>query len=172
MVLPELTEAMVRRVATEESFERGYEYYDEGAVLSLIMREGVLHASVEGSNPQPYTVRCIFDERGVTSATCTCPYDWGGWCKHIVATLLAVIHEPETIEERPPLATLLNGLDREQLQGLLLKLVEREPSLQETVEEELSRKSAGAQTIDSAVAVDTGGVAAKAAGPDSGKASA
>lgn len=167
MVLPELTEAMVRRVATEESFERGYEYYNEGAVLSLIMCEGVLHASVEGSNPLPYTVRCIFDERGVASTMCSCPYNQGGWCKHIVATLLAVIHEPEMIEERPSLTALLNGLDREQLQNLLLQLVAREPSLQETIEEELSRKSA--KTIDSTVAVNTGGASATAVGSGSRK---
>ncbi len=67
------------------------------------------------------------------------------------------------------LRELLNGLDREQLQGLLLKLVAQEPSLQETIEEELSRKSAGAQTVDSAVAVDVGGATTTAAGSGGGK---
>lgn len=169
MVLPELTEAMVRRVATGESFERGYEYYDEGAVLSLILRAGVLQAEVEGSNPQPYTVRCMFDEQGVASATCTCPYDRGGWCKHIVATLLTVIHDPETIEERPPLVTLLSGLDREQLQGLLLKLAEQMPSLQETIEEELSQKSVSAKAVDIVGTTDASNTTAQGAGAGSGK---
>ncbi len=159
MVLPKLTEAMVRQGATGESFERGYEYYDEGAVLSLIMREGVLHARVEGSEPLPYSVRCIFSEQGVISATCSCPYDRGGWCKHIVATLLAVIREPESIEERQPLATLLNGLAREQLQSLLLKLVELVPSLQETIEEQVSRQGVGAKTVDASSTASTAGAA-------------
>ena len=67
------------------------------------------------------------------------------------------------------LRELLNGLDREQLRSLLLKLVEREPSLQETIKEELSRKSAGAQAVDSAVVVDVGGATTTAAGSDGGK---
>jgi len=51
----------------------------------------------------PYQVRIIFDADGIREATCSCPYDWSGWCKHIVAMLLTYIHAPETMEERPSL---------------------------------------------------------------------
>lgn len=114
MKLPGLTETSIRAGATVESFRRGQEYYDQGAVVFLARRGDVIEAEVEGSQPEPYSVRVEFDEGGVTMALCDCPYDWGGWCKHIVATLLACLHEPESIEERPPLEQLLSGLDRDQ----------------------------------------------------------
>lgn len=44
-----------------------------------------MKAKVQGS--QLYEVRLELDEPDF-DAVCTCPYDWGGYCKHIVATLL------------------------------------------------------------------------------------
>src|SRR5919205_3624973 len=106
MSLPPLNETLIRQHASAESFERGRDYYQQGAVLSLVLRGMVLTAQVEGSDRVPYVVRCTFDANGIAEAVCTCPYDWGGWCKHIVATCLAYIHHPEKVEERPPLDTL------------------------------------------------------------------
>ncbi len=133
MPWPDLTETTIRQYASAESFQRGRDYYEQGAVLSLVQRGMVLQAEVEGSEPLPYIVSCTIDANGSITATCTCPYDWGGWCKHIVAACLAIIHEPETIEQRPPLDTLLSGLDRTQLQALVLKLAERDPALADVI---------------------------------------
>ncbi len=132
--LPRLTEALIRQNATSQSFERGMSYYRNGAVRSVVRRGQEITAEVEGSEYEPYRVRIVFDDAGIRKATCTCPYDWGGWCKHIVATLLTCIHSPETIEERPPLETLLAELDRDKLQALVLELVKSRPELEETVE--------------------------------------
>src|SRR5947209_1755066 len=98
-----LTEALIRQNAAAESVQRGRQYFREGAVASLVRRGAAIEAEVEGSEPAPYRVRVGFDEGGITDAECSCPYDWGGWCKHIVATLLACLEAPETLEERPPL---------------------------------------------------------------------
>ncbi len=138
MKLPGLTENAVREGASAESFRRGQEYYDEGAVVSLVRRGNVIEAEVEGSQPEPYSVRVELDEGGITAALCDCPYDWGGWCKHIVATLLACLQEPQSIEERPPLEQLLAELDRDQLQGLLLALAEPEPRLAAAIESRIA----------------------------------
>jgi uncharacterized Zn finger protein len=69
---------------------------------------------------------------------CGCPYDWSGWCKHIVAALLASNHEPESIRDLPALEEVLSSLDRDRLRDLLLKLAERDPSLAAVIESELS----------------------------------
>ncbi len=138
MSLSKLTETAIRQHASAELFQRGRDYYQQGAVLSLVQRGTVLQAEVEGSAPLPYIVRCTFDANGILAATCTCPYDGGGWCKHIVATCLAIIHHPETIEQRPSLDTLLSGLDRTQFQTLVLKLAEREPSLIDLIEAQIA----------------------------------
>jgi uncharacterized Zn finger protein len=95
MKLAVLTETLIREESSAESFRRGQDYFDAGAVFSLIRRGEVVEAEVEGSQPEPYSVRVELDEGGVLAALCDCPYDWGGWCKHIVATLLACLHEPE-----------------------------------------------------------------------------
>jgi uncharacterized Zn finger protein len=103
-------------------------------VISLARRGNVLEAAVEGSHYEPYRVRVTFDTGGVTDAVCDCPYDWGGWCKHIVATLLACLHEPDSVEVRPTLGELVADLDREQLQGLLLHVAAGHPYLVDEVE--------------------------------------
>ena len=132
--LRQLTEAVIRQHASLESYERGCDYYQQGAVRGILHRGQQIQAEVEGSQYEPYQVQIILDAGGVVSAICTCPYDWGGWCKHIVATLLACIQEPRKIEERPSIESLLTGLDREQLQTLVLKLVEHQPHLANTIE--------------------------------------
>ena len=131
-----LSEANIRQFATDESFRRGDDYYRNGAVTSLARRGSLLQAEVEGSDPEPYGVRITFDEGGVVDAVCTCPYEWGGWCKHIVATLLVCLHQPDRIEERPSLESILAGLDREQIQTILLRLAARDPGVSDVVERE------------------------------------
>ena len=131
---PTLSEATIRQHADAETFRRGRQYEQDGAVLDLALRGMVLQAEVEGSQYDPYRVRIAFDTGGVIEASCTCPYDWGGWCKHIVATLLAYIHAPAEIEARPALPELLAGLSRDQLQGLVLDLAERDPAAADLVE--------------------------------------
>jgi uncharacterized Zn finger protein len=128
MIIASLSEAVIRRQTTPQSFDRGEHYYGDGAVVSLVERGNVLQAEVFGSQYEPYRVQVTFDEGGITDAVCSCPYDWGGWCKHIVAVLLACLHEPELIEARPALDELLSGLDRQQLRDLVLRLAGRDPS--------------------------------------------
>lgn len=148
LMLFELTESLIREHASFESFRRGEDYYRQETVLSLTRRGGVLRAEVAGSEFAPYEVRVAFDEAGITEAACSCPYDWGGWCKHIVAALLACINEPESVRERPALEEVLSGLDRDQLQTILLRLAERDPSLLEAIEGEASSPSSGAHQVN------------------------
>lgn len=138
MALSDVTEAVIRERSSADSFQRGQEYYQQGMVEDLVQRGDVLQAEVEGSAPEPYVVLVTLDEDGVAEARCACPYDWGGWCKHIVATLLAALHTPRAIEQRPPLRDLLAGVDRDGLQTLLLTLVDREPHLGDLLEGDIA----------------------------------
>src|SRR5215470_16886102 len=61
MTLPELTETAIRQSASAESFQRGRDYYQQGAVLSLVQRGTVIQAEVEGGAALPYIVHCTFD---------------------------------------------------------------------------------------------------------------
>lgn len=134
--LPSLTENQIRKRATPQSWERGVDYFYSGAVDRIVWRDGVLTAEVQGSQYEPYQVRVEFTRDGrIQDATCTCPYDWGGDCKHIVATLLYLVHRPEAIERRLPLTDLLSGLSREELVELVQTLARIHPQILEDVEE-------------------------------------
>ncbi len=138
-----LSEGLIRQHSARDSFQRRREYYRAGAVRSLVRRGGVIEAEVEGSRPWPYQVCISFDSGGVTSTDCTCPYDWGGWCKHVVAALPTCLHEPSTIEEREPLETRLASLTGEQLREVLLGMAGRDPSLTDALERQLDLLSCG-----------------------------
>lgn len=139
MALPTLTEAMVREGATAETFRRGQEYERQGAVGTILRRGDLLQAEVEGSDVYPYTVSIRTDAAGLIEAGCTCPYEWGGWCKHIVAVLLALIDAPDAVEERPSLDALLAEVDANRLRGLIHRLVETRQVATETIEGLLAR---------------------------------
>lgn len=131
---PEITEKLIRKLASGETVQRGREYFQSRAVVSLTRRGDRLLAEVEGSSYEPYRVDITLDAGGIASTECTCPYDWGGACKHIVAVLLAYINEPQLVEERPPLDTLLADLSPDQLRGILSSLAEQQPSLADVIE--------------------------------------
>lgn len=137
MNLPRLTESMLSEQSTATSFERGMAYYEAGMVSSLVLSGEILHAEIEGSQHTPYQVQVRFDAGKVAEAYCDCPYDWGGWCKHIVAVLLTCIHAPEMIEEKTSLTTALADLSQEDLLALLTKMIELNPKLLDQIEGQL-----------------------------------
>lgn len=134
MPVPAFDPASLSKYATDRSIRRGEDYFGSGAVGTLVLRGDELETDVEGNAPRPYRVWIEFGARGVTDATCTCPYEYGGWCKHIVATLLAYAKQPDAVEIRSPLAEKLAALDRSQLQALLLELADRIPRLSDMIE--------------------------------------
>lgn len=138
-MIPGLSEATIRSQANDSSYQRGREYYRSGAVDNLLQRGNVIYAEVEGSDYEPYTVSLTFDAGGLRTADCTCPYDYGGWCKHIVAVALTCLHQPQLVESRQPLAALLADLTRDQLLHLLQRLAENEPALVDAVEQQVAQ---------------------------------
>jgi uncharacterized Zn finger protein len=132
--LPRLTEARVRKLASAQSFERAKSYYRNEAILEPVRQGMDLRARCEGSAYEPYKVSATLDQHGVENVSCTCPYDWGGACKHSVALLLTYIHEPQAFRVILPLETLLAKSSRETLIALIGEMVQREPGLMSTVE--------------------------------------
>lgn len=139
MTLPKLTLSTIKRYATDKSFSRGQSYWKSGAVISLTQRQNTLQSEVEGNDPEPYRISVDFDSGGITNANCSCPYSFAGWCKHIVAVLIACVEAPDTIEQRPTLAQLLDAMNLVQTQGLVQELVDETPALIETVDLYASR---------------------------------
>jgi uncharacterized Zn finger protein len=126
-----ISESVIRQNASDKSFQRGKEYARSQSVQDLYWRDQTLQASVAGSTY--YRVSIGFSDRGIQSAKCSCPYDFGGWCKHIVAVLLVGIDQPK-IEERPSLAQMLEKLDLEQTRKLLHNLTVQSPDLVDLID--------------------------------------
>lgn len=138
MSLPRFDNALLPEYASAKSIQRGRDYFREGMVGALILRGNQLQADVAGSQSRPYRVEIQFNTEGVDEAYCTCPYDYEGWCKHIIAVLFTYAEQPAQVETRSPLAQRLATLNREQLQTLVLKLVERAPRLVDLAETTLT----------------------------------
>lgn len=138
MSIPNFSEFTIRRNTNSKSFQRGESYYEADAVITVTQRGHVLEAKVEGSEVVPYRVNLSFDSTGLTSVHCTCAYDLEGWCKHIVATMLVCLRQPETIAERPTLEQLLASLDYTHSQRLLQELVKEYPKLIDAIDHYVS----------------------------------
>ena len=106
MALPKLTMSDVRQLASAQSFERGEGYCASGAVLEPQQQGNTLTARVRGSEYEPYRVTITLEPAGIAHTRCTCPYDWGGICKHIVATLLTWVREPDSFRTLAPIDDL------------------------------------------------------------------
>jgi uncharacterized Zn finger protein len=150
MPIARLSKSFIRQHASSQSFDRGEEYYRHNAVNNLIERGSTIAAEVEGSNYEPYQINISFDQGGVTDASCSCPYDWGGWCKHIVAVLLTCANKPEAIQKRPTIEEMLTDLTLEQLKSLLKNLVANQPELVSSLDREITllqaKSASGKQT--------------------------
>jgi hypothetical protein len=126
--LSTLTLPAIRARCSEAVFERGWRYYAEGAVTSRIRYEDDrLEAQVSGSFL--YKVRVWPGQDDHIQTYCSCPYDFGGDCKHIVATLLAWIETPDTFQPPLDLKVVLRKRTKSELIGLLLDIFVVYPNL-------------------------------------------
>lgn len=137
-----ITKAIIRDLATAQSFERGVDYYHSGMVYDLQKRGHLLTAEVEGSSYEPYQVTIeLTEDDDILSTDCTCPYDWEGDCKHIVAVLLTYIRRPQEISQRRPVDELLANLGEAELRELLTDLLIANAHLIDWVETKVSGKA-------------------------------
>ena len=134
-----VTEAQIRFHSSPQSFARGAECCQGGAVFGLVMSGSVLAGKVAGSRHGCYDVTVTFDAAGTIVAGCDCPHRSEAWCKHIVAVLLRYLREPREVESESPLAAILSTLGRDALQILLLKFAANHPELMGELHIELSR---------------------------------
>lgn len=113
----------IRELCTESSYDRGLEYFTQGRVTNLQRFGNKITAIVSGTSDYRITIRV--DKKDI-EASCTCPYDWGGCCKHIVATLLALSEDYHEIdkkgeEEEENIEAILSSISLDELKGFLIK---------------------------------------------------
>ena len=131
---PQINEDEIRVKVTERSYDRSVEYSRSGTAAGH-PPGNQLFAAVQGSGWDPYAIGITFTSDDFT-ASCTCPYAWGGYCEHVVATLLAATdqdtHVPVAME--PTMADLIAGMDAASLRALVCLPVDADPASAEIVD--------------------------------------
>lgn len=123
--------------------ERGLNYYEDGAVVSLEQTESGYNAIVEGT--EDYQVEIEIRDGRVQDMFCDCPYaEDGNYCKHMAAVLYE-IEEGKTKsghatewqvkikESRQELATVVNTIPEEDVKRFLIELAEEDDSLRNRI---------------------------------------
>lgn len=134
------TREAIRSRCTEQSFERGCNYYHEDRILSLDIDGERITATVQGS--QAYDVEITLTDEPIQT-WCSCPYDYAGDCKHIIAVLLAVNDRDSDGSEAAPADTadhrtdsvnieaVVDQLPADDLRRFLLTTLEDDPELRD-----------------------------------------
>src|SRR3954469_25086822 len=106
--------ARLRALAGDLVLARGQEYHASGAVTLLSVDAKRVLARVRGS--EDYRVR-LTGQGHDFDGDCTCPaFGRDGWCKHLVATALAVDAAGDAAPDRlGPIREHLGGLGTEAL---------------------------------------------------------
>lgn len=88
----DITSSEIKQSTRPDIYRRGLDYYNSGRVTVIDIGHKQVKAIVDGSRSTGYAITII--QNGSTlKAFCTCPYDMGGVCKHVVAVLLEVTGE-------------------------------------------------------------------------------
>ena len=120
---------------------RGFEYYEDGQVISIQSpKSGLWRAEVQGT--ELYRVELERDEEGSLLHECSCPYDSGPVCKHIAAVLYGIVEGLPEDEDEPDeragqsrphphdmLRSLLETAPREELVKVLIERAREDPGL-------------------------------------------
>jgi uncharacterized Zn finger protein len=117
----------IRNRSTDAVFERGKDYRDEGRIQRLDRFGDLVTAAVSGSNLYDVTVE--FGGRSIDTR-CTCPYDGGGDCKHVVAVLLNVAANPPR-DESERVETVLDDVSADDLRGFVRDALAEHAELRE-----------------------------------------
>ncbi|MCQ4334108.1 hypothetical protein KM295_11580 [Natronomonas sp. F2-12] len=105
----------IRSRSTDAVFERGENYRDEGRIQRLNRFDEIVTATVNGS--KLYDVIVEFGGRSIDTR-CTCPYDGGGECKHVVAVWLDIAANPPQ-DESEDIETILEDVSADDLRGFV-----------------------------------------------------
>jgi len=124
------TREEIRSLCTEQSFERGRNYYHQDRIQELDIDGEEISATVRGSRYYDVTIDVGTDP---IRTRCSCPYDYAGDCKHIVAVLLAVEDRKpdeaadetdESLSETVDIDALMEQMDVADLRTFLREVIE------------------------------------------------
>ncbi|MBI0584447.1 MAG: hypothetical protein ISF22_09520 [Methanomassiliicoccus sp.] len=134
-----MTRAVLGRSFDPATAERGAKYHKEGRVLSCSFDDTTVRGSVRGRD-RVYWTKAWTEDGGVRSS-CSCPV--GENCKHGHALCLHWITDREACTDLEELKERWRGMEKDDLIGMLLAVVEHHPSSLKKVVKETALKVGG-----------------------------
>ncbi len=137
-----LNDAVIRRLAGDRSYRKGYDYYQRGQVESVEAKADRIHAVVRGN--RDYTVNLSSDD-GILDYACDCPQGAdGAFCKHCVAAGLAWLNrDAAPVAAKPRVkvkeitladaAKILQAEDKDTLMRMVLEWAKDDDRLRERI---------------------------------------
>jgi CBS domain-containing protein len=86
--LPGFDTSTIDRLSSTEEYLQGRAYFEDGRVRNLVFADGVYKAYVHRIG---HNIVRITPKDGDPEATCSCPWEGEGFCRHIVAVALMVL---------------------------------------------------------------------------------
>lgn len=121
--------------------QRGRRYYRSGAVTECTEEGGEITAEVQGS--ENYRVRMEIDDDGtIGSHRCSCPYDYGEFCKHEVAVLYYLRDMRKKAAHKAEVEDIVADL-KQKAENIKLRVKSEETNRWEMVLEGLMRAANG-----------------------------
>ncbi|HEX9656154.1 MAG TPA: SNF2-related protein [Bacteroidota bacterium] len=105
-----ITEEYVNEVAEAEIISAGRRLFHAGRVIETNAEEHQVAFDVT-ANGEVSQVQLFIDDQSLESS-CTCGYDWGGACKHVVGGMLAIMYHQAGIEYTPAVSPLPDDTER------------------------------------------------------------
>lgn len=127
---PAITSEAIAAYVDSTVLRRSHEYVGR-SLFDRVLTGSQIRARCKGSMPTPYVVTATLANGQVLRSTCTCPYE--GVCKHVGALLLAWLGDADSFEMLESIDTLLERLNRAQLQMIVKRLAQRDPTVQTMV---------------------------------------
>lgn len=124
----------VRNWTDDVYFQRGQNYYEQGAIYDQRKQGMILKSKCAGSQAPFYRQEVLFSSHGIESAECSCPVGEGGHCKHTVALLLSWVHDPDSFQEAESLDVVLEKRSKAGLIATIKEMLEQEPDLESLLE--------------------------------------
>ena len=107
---------------------RGKAYFSDKLIEAIEkISEGEYSSTVQGS--EIYTVYIALDRKeNIIDHSCTCPYDWGEFCKHEVAILYYLNQKKVTAKSKliSDLRELLNDKSKAEMLQFLIDLAKKD----------------------------------------------
>ena len=132
--IPHIKKSDVRNWTDEVDYQRGQNYYKQGAIYDQRKLGMTLKSKCAGSQAPFYRQEVLFSSQGIESAGCSCPVGEGGYCKHTVALLPTWVHDPDSFQEAESLDIILEKRSKAELIAVIKEMLEQEPDLESLLE--------------------------------------